>query len=179
MRNWVFFIESEEECICPECKSGLKYRDKVLRIQRYRDSEPKWFAINRLKCTNESCGRIHRQLPDEMVKFKHYSAEDIEDVIDEVVDENDVQVNPCEETIKHWRWWFQFNKNQMERQLHSVVYRFLDQGFGLLDPKDSLLEELRKRISPGWLGMCYRIINNSGGVIRTTPDDQVHAPTSV
>ena len=76
----MFFIESEEECICPECKSGLKYRDKVLRIQRYRDSEPKWFAINRLKCTNESCGRIHRQLPDEMVKFKHYSAEDIRNI---------------------------------------------------------------------------------------------------
>ena len=167
----MFLIESEEECICNKCNSVLEYRDKVRRIQRYRDEKPKWFLINRLKCTNDSCGRIHRQLPDEMLEFKHYSAENVEDVIDEVIDEDDVLVNPCEETIRHWRWWFQFNKEQIERQLHSVVYRFLDQGFGLLDSKDSLLEELRKRISPGWLGMCCRIINNSGGIIRATSDD--------
>lgn len=179
MSNLVFFIESKEECICNECGHRLKYRDKVLRIQRYRDNEPKWFVINRLKCTNESCGKLHRQLPDEMIEFKHYSSEDIEDVIDEVIDENDVEMTPCEATIKHWRWWFQFNKDQMERQLHSVVYRFFDQGFGLSDSKDSLLEEIRKRISPGWLGMCYRIINNSGGIIRTSPDDKRYAPTSV
>ncbi len=95
----MFFIESKEECISNECGHRLKYRDKVLRIQRYRDSEPKWFMITRLKCTNESCGRLHRQLPDEMIKFKHYSSEDIEDVIDEVIGENDVQVTPCEGTI--------------------------------------------------------------------------------
>ena len=171
MRNWVFFIESEEECICPECKSGLKYRDKVLRIQRYRDSEPKWFAINRLKCTNESCGRIHRQLPDEMVKFKHYSAESIEDVVDEVIGEEDVIDHPSEGTIKHWRWWLEFNEEHIERQLHSVVYRFLDQSFGFLRSTDSLLTEIRERISPGWLGTCYRIINNSGGVIYASLDD--------
>jgi len=179
MRNREFLIESEEECICTECKSRLRYRDKVLRIQRYPDSEPKWFAISRLKCTNDSCGRIHRQLPDEMVKYKQYSAETVEDVVDEVIDEEDVLDHPCRETISHWRWWFQFNEEHIERQLHSAVYRFLDQGFGLLDPKDSLLEEIRKRISPGWLGTCYRIINNSGGRIYTHPDDQIYAPTSV
>lgn len=30
----MFFIESSEVCICPECNGELKYRDKAPRIQK-------------------------------------------------------------------------------------------------------------------------------------------------
>ena len=167
MRNAEFFVESKEECICPKCKGKLKYRDSVPRIQRYADNEYRWLMVGRYQCTNESCGKLHRVLPDEIIKFKHYSAETIEDVLDEVISEEDGLDHPCDSTMRHWRWWFVYNEQQIEGQLRSAVYRFLEQGYGLLGSMDSLLEAIRKKISPGWLGMCYRIINNSGGCIST------------
>ena len=31
-----------------------------------------WLAINRLKYTNEKCPRLHNELPDCMISYKHY-----------------------------------------------------------------------------------------------------------
>ena len=167
MRKSEFFIESEEVCICPECGAKLKYRDKVLRGQKQIGGERKWYVINRMKCTNKSCGRLHRQLTDEMVKFKQYSAETIEDVLDEVISEEDGLEYPCEKTMKLWRLWFYHNKAQIEGQIRSAGYRLLDFSDGFLKVRDSLLDELRVRISPGWLGMVCRLIYNTGGALRT------------
>ena len=161
----MFFIESNEVCICRECNGLLKYRDKVLRGQKQIGGERKLYMINRLKCTG--CGKLHRQLTDGMVKFKQYAAEVIEDVIDEVITEADPIDYPCEGTMKHWRWWFQYNRNQMEGQMRSAGHRLLGFYDGFLSPVESLLEEIRKRISPGWLGMVCRIVNNTGGALRT------------
>ena len=124
--------------------------------------------INRMECTG--CGRIHRQLTDGMVKFKQYAAEVIEDVIDGVISESDPIDYPCEGTMKHWHWWFGYNKEQMEGQIRSAGYRL--QGFsdGFLKPAESLLEEIRKRVSPGWLGMICRIVNNTGGRLMVKPE---------
>ena len=163
----MFFIESNEVCICPECKSLLKYRDKVFRGQKQIGGDRKIYVINRLKCTNEACGKLHRQLTDGMIKFKQYAAEVIEDVIDEVITETDPIDYPCEGTMKHWRWWLQYNKEQIEGQIRSAGHRLLGFGNGFLSPMESLLEEIRKRISPGWLGMVCRIVNNTGGALRT------------
>ena len=97
MRNLEFFIVRKEECICPECKSLLEHRDIVPGIQRYTDKEPQWFKIERRQCINESCRRIHRVLPDEMVKFKHYSAETIteEDPFDLTQESSTRSRMPC------------------------------------------------------------------------------------
>ena len=163
----MFFIESSEVCICPECKEKLKYRDRVLRIQKYEGGEKKIFAINRMKCTG--CGRLHRQLTDGMIKFKHYAAEVIEDVVDDVVSEEDGLEHPCEGTMKHWRWWFQYNKAQMEGQLRSAGYRLCGFAEGFMKPAESLLNGICERISPGWLGMVCRVIYNSGGSLMVSP----------
>ena len=143
----------------------LKYRDKVLRGQKQIGGERKLYMINRLKCTG--CGKLHRQLTDGMVKFKQYAAEVIEDVIEEVITEADPIDYPCEGTMKHWRWWFQYNRDQIEGQMRSAGHRLLGFYDGFLSPMESLLEGIRKRISPGWLGMVCRIVNNSGGDLRT------------
>ncbi len=147
----------------------MKYRDKVLRGQKQIGGEREWYMINRLKCTNESCGRLHRQLTDEMVIHKQYAAEVIEDVIDGVVSETDPISDPCDATIRHWRWWFSYNKDQIEGQMRSAGYRHCGFHHGFLKPAESLLEEIRMRISPGWLGVVCRIVNNSGGEIRPSP----------
>ena len=84
----------------------------MLRGQKQIGGERKLYMINRLKCTG--CGKLHRQLTDGMVKFKQYAAEVIEDVIEEVITEADPIDYPCEGTMKHWRWWYQYNRDQME-----------------------------------------------------------------
>ena len=38
------------------------------------------FLIRRLKCSN--CGRLHRELPDCLVPYKHYASEVISGVLD-------------------------------------------------------------------------------------------------
>ena len=170
MRKWAFFIESNEVCICPECKALLAYRDKVIRSQKLVGGGRKLYMINRMKCTNEGCGKIHRQLTDGMVKFKQYAAEAIEDVVDGVISEEDPIDHPCDGTMRHWRWWFQYNKAHMEGQVRSAGYRLCGFHDGFLKPVDSLLEEIRARVSPGWLGMVCRILNNAGGALRTSPE---------
>ena len=42
-----------------------------------------WLAINRLKYTNEKCPRLHNELPDCMISYKHYDPDIIEDVVDQ------------------------------------------------------------------------------------------------
>ena len=126
--------------------------------------------INRLKCTKESCGRLHRQLTDQMIKFKQYAAGVIEDVLDGVISEKDGLEHPCDGTMKHWRWWFEFNRIQMEGQIRSAEYRLHGFDDGFMESVGSLLEEIRKKLSPGWLGTVCRIVNNSGGELRASPE---------
>lgn len=165
-----FYIKSDEVCICPECKSVLKYRDKVLRYQKLIGGERKLYMINRLQCTKEGCRKLHRQLTDGMIKFKQYAAEVIEDVIDGVISEEDGLKNPCDGSMKHWRWWFLYNEEQMEGYLRSASCRLHGFDTGLVKHMGSLLEEIRENISPGWLGKVCRIVNNLGGALRLSPE---------
>ena len=129
-----------------------------------------WYLIRRLKCSNVRCGRLHNELPDCICPYKHYDAGLIEDVVDGVVSEEDTETEdyPCEGTMKHWRWWAKMNEKNMEGQIRLAAHRFLGYGEKSLR-SGSLLEELKGRISPGWLKACARIIYNSGGRIETDP----------
>ena len=142
----------------------------MLRGQKQVDGERKLYMINRMQCTNESCRKIHRQLTDGMIKFKQYTAQVIEDVIDEVISASDAIEYPCEGTMKHWKWWFLYNREQMEGHLRMAVYRLRGFMSGPDSPTDSLLDKYRKDISPGWLGKVCRIVNNIGGTLRVSPE---------
>lgn len=175
----IFFVISEEDATCPECGSPLRRRDKKLRVQKEAGGGRKWFAINRLKCTNDGCRRLHNELPDCMVPYKHYAAEVIEDVLDEVVGPDDPETEnyPCEATMKHWKWWLSRNETNVNGQVRSALHRLLDLEDEFLKSSESLLEELRKRISPGWLATAVRIVWNSGGRLEPRPEGPYRAPT--
>lgn len=100
-----------------------------------------------------------------MVAYKQYAAEAIEDVLDGVISEEDGLDKPCENTMKHWRWWFEKIKKHAEGQIRSAGYRFMDLGMEFLKSTDSLLEELRILISPGWLGAVVKNVYNTGGTL--------------
>lgn len=130
-----------------------------------------WYQIRRLKCTNDKCARLHNELPDCMCPYKHYDAGLIEDVVDGIVSEDDIEIedHPCEGTIKHWKWWMKLNEQNIEGQLRLTAHRFLDLDDGFLRSTGSLLEKLKKRISPGWLKASARFIYNPGGRIEPYP----------
>lgn len=172
MRKMIFFVISEEDAICPECGSPLCRRDRKLRVHKEAGGRKSWFAINRLRCSNEQCGRLHNELPDCMIPYKHYGAGIIEDVVDEVVGPDDPETEdyPCEATMKHWKWWLSRNEANINGQMRSMAQRLLDLDIGFLKSSESLLEELRRRISPGWLPVVTRFIYNSGGRIEPYPE---------
>jgi len=171
MRKQIFLVTSKEECICPCCGGRLTYRDCRLRVHKIAGGKKEWRQIRRLKCTNGKCMRLHNELPDLMFPYKHYDAGLIEDVVDGVVSGDDIETEdyPCEGTIKHWKWWMQMNEKNVEGQIRSAAHRFLDFGPAFLKSAYSLLEELKKRISPGWLKAAARFIYNSGGCIAPCP----------
>ena len=61
------------------------------------------------------------------------------------------------------------NEKNMEGQIRLAAHRLLDYDDGFLKSTGSLLEELKKRISPGWLKAAVRFIYNSGGRIDPYP----------
>ena len=106
-----------------------------------------WYLIRRLKCTDDKCKKLHNELPDCMFPYKHYDCGLIEDVVEGVISEEDLETEdyPCEGTIKHWKWW-------------------------MVKTRESLLEGLKERISPGWLKAAARFIYNAGGRIQPYPN---------
>ena len=60
------------------------------------------FLIRRLKCS--SCGKLHRELPDCLVPYKHYASEVISGVLDGIVtpEDDDSADYPCEMTMLRW-----------------------------------------------------------------------------
>ena len=167
----IFLITSKEDCRCPCCGSGLKYRDQRLRIHKAAGGKKEWYLIRRLKCTNGKCRKLHNELPDCICPYKHYDAGLIEDVVDGVVSEGDRETEdyPCEGTMNHWRWWARMNAANMEGQMKSAADRFLELTDAFLRATDSLLEGLKERISPGWLKAAMRFIYNAGGRIEPYP----------
>lgn len=172
MRKKIFLITSKEECICPCCGGRLKYRDHRLRVHKTAGGRKEWYRIRRLKCTDDKCRKLHNELPDCMFPYKHYDAGLIEDVVEGVVSGDDLEIEnyPCEGTIKHWKWWMKMNEQNIEGQIRSVAHRFLDLDGRFLKAAGSLLEELKKRISPGWLKAAARFIYDSGGRIEPYPE---------
>nr|DAZ15584.1 MAG TPA: restriction alleviation protein [Caudoviricetes sp.] len=164
-------MASKEDSICPYCGSPLKYRDHRLRVHKTAGGGKEWYRIRRLKCTNDKCRKLHNELPDCMFPYKHYDAGLIEDVVEGVVSEEDPETEdyPCAGTMKHWKWWAEMNEKNMEGQIRLAAHRFLDFDDVFLKSTGSLLEELKKRISPGWLEAAARFIYNSGGRIEPHP----------
>lgn len=150
---------------CPECKAPLRPRDYKRRIWREKGGKTNWLKVPRCRCTNEGCKRLHTVLPNFLSENKHYDNELMEDVLDAVVSENDpgYEDYPSGVTMERWRSWLKRSKEAIEGHLRSAGFRLLDFTDQFLKSTESLLEELRRRISPGWLKAVLGFIYNSGG----------------
>ena len=143
-------------------------RDHRRRVCRKAGGEKEWLLVERLQCRNEECRRMHTALPDILVPYKHYESGLIEDVIEDVVTEDDPETedHPCRMTMERWKMWLTGCMAAIEGQIRAAAERILDLKEEFLRSRESLFEELRRRISPGWLKAVVRIVYNSGGCIK-------------
>lgn len=120
--------------------------------------------IERRKCTNKSCHKTHRLLPDISLPYKHYDAGVIEDVIDGTIDEEALseEYNPSDSTLQRWRKWAERLMKDLEGHMRSAAYRILEMTEEFLNTRVSLLEGLRERLNYGWLSAAMRIYINTG-----------------
>lgn len=171
MRKIIFLIESSENSICPICGQPLKARDHVMRIMKSSDGSVHWLRIRRLACTNESCHRIHRELPDILAPYKHFEVDIITGVLDRLItpETKGFEDHPNEATMQQWHHWFMLNRNTMEGTLRSKGYQLFGFTEKLLTSGVSLLDQLR-RDSCDWLRIMLRFIYNSGVFLRSTWD---------
>ena len=109
-----------------------------------------------------------RALHDEGIiqLYKHYEAEVIAGVLDEVIlpDDLDSEDYPSFSTMLRWLQWFRENLQRMEGYLRTAGYQILNLGEGFLFSSDSLLDKIRNRYQ-NWLEQLLRLIYNSGGFL--------------
>ena len=79
----VFVESSENSHLCPVCQGMLRYRDSRPRIRKKEGGMKEHLMIRRFRCQN--CHSYHNELPDCLVPYKHYEAEVIAGVLDEVI----------------------------------------------------------------------------------------------
>lgn len=118
-------INSTEKCPCTKFMRGvLEYRSHVRRhIRKEVSGEKIWYWIPLGKCDNRNCGSMCRLLPDFMVPYKHYEAEAVSDVLDEVITEESPVDCPSIQTMRHWKAWLYFNKARIESLFRGKGYR--------------------------------------------------------
>ena len=157
----IFFVESSAISYCPVCGEPLSYRDSCVRIMRLEGGMKRRFLIRRLKCSN--CGRLHRELPDCLVPYKHYASEVISGVLDGIVspDDEDSADFPCEMTMRRWHCWLEANRLRIDGYLKSTGYRLLGFSTELLGSRHHLSNTIFRRPGPSLWPACRRDKNTS------------------
>lgn len=166
----MFLVICQEMPVCPKCGKPLVLRDHRRRIHRLAGGKKEWYMIPRMECINKECPcKIHSCIPDNMSPHKHYDAGLIEDVIDGVLSSDDIGTEdyPCADTMALWKEWAEKNTTNIDGQIRSIGYRLLDFGIQILTSAVSIIQELRQKISTGWLKAVTWVIYNTGG--RITP----------
>ncbi len=87
---------------CPDCEGLMKHYDKVRRIVRAKGGVEHWVNVPRFRCMD--CGRVRRALPDNILPYKQYEAEIINNVMNGTITSDTLGYEdyPCEETMKRW-----------------------------------------------------------------------------
>lgn len=92
----------ENEVICPLCGGELKYYDRVQRIVRTRYKKVYYIWVRRFRC--DDCSKMHRELPELLLPYKHYEKEVIFGVIEGLITPNTLGFEdyPCDATMQQW-----------------------------------------------------------------------------
>lgn len=161
----VFLVKSAEQSFCPCCGNELKVAGS--RQRKYIDisGDQHVIIIRRLKCF--SCRKIHHELPDMLVPYKHYDSESIESVI---TNSSPLAVAADNSTISRWRAWINSLKRYILGCLLSIAIRSERKSVdGISCRQISVLEGIWQYTGKeeGWLKKAVRTLANSNLWIHT------------
>lgn len=88
---------------CPECNGETRKYGTVKRKVKTKNGAEEWIAVQRYQC--KSCNKIHRLLPDGVMRLKQYEEEVIRGVQEGLIDSGVLGFEdyPCEMTMRRWR----------------------------------------------------------------------------
>ncbi len=91
------------ETNCPNCGKELKYYDNVSRIIITKHRKIRHIKIKRYQCVK--CNNFHREIPEDILPYKHYESEIITGVIEGLITSDTLGFEdyPCEMTMQRWR----------------------------------------------------------------------------
>lgn len=87
---------------CPDCGGELKHYDRVPRLVKTKGGEKQWIKVKRVRCTE--CSKVHRDLPNYILPYKHYESDIISGVVNGIISTATLGFEdyPCEMTMKRW-----------------------------------------------------------------------------
>lgn len=96
---------------CPNCGGSLHFYDMTYRYVKSKDNQRKNIDIRRLRC--ESCGKLHRELPDNIIPYKHYERDIIEGVTKGYITSHTLGFEdyPCTLTMTRWAYLYSCGKH--------------------------------------------------------------------
>lgn len=150
-----FEVEYLTQPECPDCMEPMVQYDSRRRICKLYEGQTNHLIVCRFECRNKNCQcGVITVLPPVSTPYKWYATEVIQDVIDEVITpetSESADLYPCERTIKRWKKWYSINKNQIDGMFKTVGSRI--EGFGeeLLNSTESIIDQLKDRLSDMWL----------------------------
>lgn len=159
-------VSRESTAVCPICGALLCPRDSRKRIMKNYGGICTYIRIRRMKC--HACGKLHHELPDILVPYKHYAAEVIENVVDEIVTSASriAEDYPGEETMKRWKRWIQRNIHHLETCLNQILSEHQSVAFlkasKYLKSIHYVSLELLRQEGAGWLSAITGIIYRCG-----------------
>jgi hypothetical protein len=156
-----FLVKTDEVVPCPFCDGLLYYRDSVIRNVLNFASEVMRLLLRRLLC--DTCNSLHRELPDIVQPYKHYSAEVVQAVLDDSEEASTCAADNS--TIRRWMSDFAVAEPDINQRLSSVYVRMTEETVPISRSED-ILDKIRRR-AKRWLPFVMNLLINGGHKICT------------
>ena len=155
-----FLVRSEEQHVCPICGGKLNRFGRRNRTKLEKNGVKIILSIQRLRCSH--CKRIHHELPDCLVPYKHYGQESIEEVLS-AEGNKEITVAADNSTILRWESWFASRINHFIGCLRAITFKIqkivVDSGACLKSPLQGIYQFVGNAAK--WLARVVRPVANS------------------
>ena len=157
----IYHVKSQEASICPVCGvSELIVIGSRKRILYDSSGEKRILVIRRLRC--KGCSRLHHELPDQIVPYKRYASESIEEVLDNVS-----PVVACENSsiYRIRRWFFELS----EYIAGCIAAVAAQRGLVSVEKSRSAIRRIKEQVGEeaGWMARAVRILANTNLWVHT------------